>query len=30
MSLPSSQNAGHMPCPAGSFMRAANRPYFFS
>jgi hypothetical protein len=24
--LPSIQNAGHMPCPRGSFMRASKRP----
>src|SRR5579883_2980589 len=27
MLSPSVQNAGHSPCPAGSMMRASNRPY---
>jgi hypothetical protein len=26
MSLPSIQNAGHRPCPRGTFSRASNRP----
>src|SRR6266850_6848980 len=27
ISLPSIQNAGHIPCPEGILMRASNRPY---